>query len=1669
MSSEDVSMGANKAGSRYVRVSDEGGENEYFHLKSDNKRLLGTVSPCKEEKGCLTIMRYILEKMDDAMEKAAKGKKFPKHSVRQLQIVLGSLKGAAYASHNDGSPTLCNNVARHDSSPVVEPAAKRRATKRTVHPQSERRSSRGKMASTAVDTLPASQVHAPASMEENKDEKEDQQDEEQEDGDPDLEEAPDIPCLQTLLPSRYELRVPTITLANVGPGHTVAYFMITDPDDNPVTLFKYNPQTKKWVRQRKSSIPMSGNFIHLQCLQAQLRLKHNVVVALRGMAGLLRLVLSGRNPYHSALPHFKQLMRTANLLEAYEQRHRCYNFINVCSSLARNRRPDMVGCGVDVQKYDQPDRIFPTTKSLATFRTPKGMLPHDIVRYFMPVPIGYIQSNLPLDEVLLSGAFAKVFLKEGIQVTVKSSPDEKKQWTAHHGRMPYVDRIYKVGDKDGKYTSGVLATGDIFPVQDGLRAVNFDGNDKHRKHTWFTVHHSGITYIFCRQMYKCDYISADKLQELMKNGDEIPEGYEFYVDASGGSASINGSVVVATENLPTGCWNIASGVLAQPQEFGTHYNQALLKLIKREGLVVLACPARIMDMPWLDQKEILACGDSIHSDQYLQCFGMLQVTKGGYAEREPVYRTADLPRMSEDGQRTLITPSQMPYLTYRTETHIRLYLKRYDWCQPKPQSSTAPTSENRTITLEMKKGKSGWEVERCGNGRPRLGFLLDDKGEGEGELKTVDALTPGPMYQGMEELAKAFVKDGHITEYLSLEEDPASSQDSGGESDNRALRSGRKLSIARDLIYFYMHLSVAIAARALRMNVHGGKDVSILHQDMFVDSIGDVLRASPSPSFCRIADATTGLYLKMVENSLPRSHKPIMKPGWKRIDPNNGPLPPSAIDWMLVTAVLLRSTGRPEKWVDFFRQVMKEEQPRIFKSRSEIEKFACFLCGICGTHWETSLKGVVSEQMAGSVPKNGTSTPRNFLQYALGLVNELVDKQFYSKYGVHANAKNPEQRKDAQTRLCEIIEVAESSNTRDIDQKKTMFLAGVAMADLDEPLVDPFGEVKWVCLGPGGMAGTKVIVHDNDDSTEDAEQKLLAEQVEEMQKITDEEVLAVIGLKRIETSDGVWVNVWKVNHRPYNLIDAEHGDCKVSILLAYARGTRAYNAHMTYRAHLHPLFEAGLHPSGLDEMYNETISVFQDMRKGGRFPEMPFMFQLLHERLGGDDALSTLPLDGRRSVVNRLLCEQSLVCSSTTEQVGQTGCELTTYNSTNMSTTIARLTSLFGRSFVVCSPFYEPSVNLVQTVLGGSIIRVDQTADGTSWTQICAQFRREMKPEGDMTSCVSSSPGGKRIHYATIRGPKQKRTRKMKFWNEAEVAEYTGAQELIGKVRSGTNLLWRRQRIEYAEATQEQVEEDHQTEEQEEEDGSVFEMEDSGEEADYEDEASVEEEDQDHDAIAWKLSTVHIHSAIEESGSRQHYEPQWAHVDYDNAKIQDSVRCFEGRKPLTCHIPINEAGMMLYVWPTKEDGTLDSGYLLYIPFGAGLLLPGDLYHGGGFVFGNFKNERLHCYIVPVREGTATRLDEGVEDKIHPYPKFDPRLSFDELQLRRLKYYLLAGYLPTDKNSLDTLDVFEDTDKGSTVSDPRSITTASRKREASPNQGTGGDSRSPKRSRPVSSS
>jgi hypothetical protein len=893
MSSEDVSMGANKAGSRYVRVSDEGGENEYFHLKSDNKRLLGTVSPCKEEKGCLTIMRYILEKMDDAMEKAAKGKKFPKHSVRQLQIVLGSLKGAAYASHNDGSPTLCNNVARHDSSPVVEPAAKRRATKRTVHPLSERRSSRSKIASTAVDKLPANQVHEPASMEENKDEKEDQQDEEQEDGDPDLEEAPDIPCLQTLLPSRYELRVPTITLANVGPGHTVAYFMITDPDDNPVTLFKYNPQTKKWVRQRKSSIPMSGNFIHLQCLQAQLRLKHNVVVALRGMAGLLRLVLSGRNPYHSALPHFEQLMRTANLLEAYEQRHRCYNFINVCSSLARNRRPDMVGCGVDVQKYDQPDRIFPTTKSLATFRTPKGMLPHDIVRYFMPVPIGYIQSNLPLDEVLLSGAFAKVFLKEGIQVTVKSSPDKKKQWTAHHGRMPYVDRIYKVGDKDGKYTSGVLATGDIFPVQDGLRAVNFDGNDKHRKHTWFTVHHSGITYIFCRQMYKCDYISADKLQELMKNGGEIPDGYEFYVDASGGSASMNGSVVVATENLPTGCWNIASGVLAQPQEFGTHYNHALLKLIKRGGLVVLACPARIMDMPWLDQKEILACGDSIHSDQYLQCFGMLQVTKGGYAEREPVYRTADLPRMSEDGQRTLITPSQMPYLTYRTETHIRLYLKRYDWCQPKPQSSTAPTSENRTITLEMKKGKSGWEVERCGNGRPRLGFLLDDKGEGEGELKTVDALTPGPMYQGMEELAKAFVKDGHITEYLSLEEDPASSQDSGGESDNRALRSGRKLSIARDLIYFYMHLSVAIAARALRMNVHGGKDVSILHQDMFVDSIGDVLRASPSPSFCRIADATTGLYLKMVENSLPRSHMPIMKPGWKRIDPNNGPLPPA--------------------------------------------------------------------------------------------------------------------------------------------------------------------------------------------------------------------------------------------------------------------------------------------------------------------------------------------------------------------------------------------------------------------------------------------------------------------------------------------------------------------------------------------------------------------------------------------------------------------------------------------------------------------------------------------------------------------------------------------------------------------------------------------------------
>ena len=177
------------------------------------------------------------------------------------------------------------------------------------------------------------------------------------------------------LPSLYELRVPTVTLGNVEHGHVIAYFAIVDREGNKVVLERYNPVNKKWEKlkgKNKHCIPCTANFIHLQSFGAQWLLKHEVLLR-DGLPtqGLVRMVISGRDPVLSTSPNFEQHLRHHDLYQPYCNRYQSYDYKDVASALVTREAPTSVAKNVsgnpqESRRFDHPDRRFEEpTKQLA--------------------------------------------------------------------------------------------------------------------------------------------------------------------------------------------------------------------------------------------------------------------------------------------------------------------------------------------------------------------------------------------------------------------------------------------------------------------------------------------------------------------------------------------------------------------------------------------------------------------------------------------------------------------------------------------------------------------------------------------------------------------------------------------------------------------------------------------------------------------------------------------------------------------------------------------------------------------------------------------------------------------------------------------------------------------------------------------------------------------------------------------------------------------------------------------------------------------------------------------------------------------------------------------------------------------------------------------------------
>jgi len=104
---------------------------------------------------------------------------------------------------------------------------------------------------------------------------------------------------------------------------------------------------------------------------------------------------------------------------------------------------------------------------------------------------------------------------------------------------------------------------------------------------------------------------------------------------------------------------------------------------------------------------------------------------------------------------------------------------------------------------------------------------------------------------------------------------------------------------------------------------------------------------------------------------------------------------------------------------------------------------------------------------------------------------------------------------------------------------------------------------------------------------------------------------------------------------------------------------------------------------------------------------------------------------------------------------------------------------------------------------------------------------------------------------------------------------------------------------------------------------------------------------------------------------------QTPHIDFSQQYLHKY-----GKNVLIGLIPLTVSGSYLQVWPKTHSEK--GGYVLYIPFGTLLLIPGDTVHGGGFQSSaETKDLRLHMYVYINIPGGET--NQNIYQSTDKYP------------------------------------------------------------------------------------
>jgi len=122
-------------------------------------------------------------------------------------------------------------------------------------------------------------------------------------------------------------------------------------------------------------------------------------------------------------------------------------------------------------------------------------------------------------------------------------------------------------------------------------------------------------------------------------------------------------------------------------------------------------------------------------------------------------------------------------------------------------------------------------------------------------------------------------------------------------------------------------------------------------------------------------------------------------------------------------------------------------------------------------------------------------------------------------------------------------------------------------------------------------------------------------------------------------------------------------------------------------------------------------------------------------------------------------------------------------------------------------------------------------------------------------------------------------------------------------------------------------------------------------------------------------------SGLKEDSMRQNSAAQDAHCDYDDNLVEELYQR-TGLKPVSILSPLTEDGQMLRVWSSDHKRS----YLVFVPMGVSLYVWADIYHAGGYCYGENDNDRMHHYIIPGAD-TDGKLVESLNSEGSTYGTF----------------------------------------------------------------------------------